>query len=173
VTPEEHVVRLDKLIRIMAAERLRPDLREDAEQEARIAVWRCAIKHADDPRPLGPLLTTVARRAILGVAAGRSFTGETRKQGRKEPLRQASTEALDPADEGDTQHDPADEIALRDAVEQALAPLKPWERAYIEQHYLADRPQTDVAEALGMSVGGLANAWARRLRPQLALALNN
>jgi RNA polymerase sigma factor (sigma-70 family) len=167
----EHLARMDPLIRLMAAERVRPGLRDDAAQEARIAVWQAIEAHGDDPRPLDGLLTVVARRAVLDVTRGRRFTGEPSTQGRKEPLTAANTESLDPADEGDEVADHAAEIDLREAVAAVLEGLQSWERAYVTEHYMKDRPQAEVARSLGMSVGGLSTAWSRRLRPALATAL--
>lgn len=172
MTATDHVARLDPLIRIMAAERVSPSLRDDAEQEARIAVWQVAELHADDPRPLGGLLTVVARRAVLGVAAGRPMTGEEGHQGRtRDPLRSGATDPLDPRDVDTPETDHADTVALRVAIAAALADLKPWERTYVARRFLEDRPVAEVAAEPGMSPTGLANAWARRLRPGLAASL--
>ena len=152
----------------MAAERVAPALRDDAEQEARIAVWQAAQSHADDPKPLGPLLTTIARRAILGVASGRPMTGEEGHRGRtRDPLRSRRTDEFNPERNDASCDDHADAVALRVAVAEALDELKPWERTYVERRWLDDRPVTEVAAQLDMSPTALANAWSRRLRPLL------
>ncbi|SCL32868.1 hypothetical protein GA0070616_4575 [Micromonospora nigra] len=171
-TATDHVARLDPLIRIMAAERVAPSLRADAEQEARIAVWQAAQAHADDPRPLGPLLTVVARRAVRAVAVGRPMTGEQGRRGvTRDPLRVGGWAEVDADRDGDPQADHADAVALRVEVARVLATLAPWERAFVVRWLLDDRPMVEVAAELGMSPGGLANAWSRRLRPMLAAAL--
>ncbi|TDC35705.1 sigma-70 family RNA polymerase sigma factor [Micromonospora sp. KC213] len=174
MTPHDHLTRLDPLIRIMAAERVAPALRDDAEQEARIAVWQVAQAHADDPRPLGPLLTTVARRAVRAVAVGRPMTGEEGRRGiERDPLRAGSLSELDAERDDRPQGDHADAVALRVEVARVLAGLAEWERAFVVRRFLDDRPMTEVARELGMSAGGLANAWVRRLRPALAEALSS
>ncbi|OZV74740.1 hypothetical protein CA850_29625 [Micromonospora echinospora] len=171
--PADHVTRLDPLIRIMSAERVPPALRDDAEQEARIAVWTVATAHADDPRPLGPLLTTVARRAVRAVAVGRPMTGEEGRRGvERDPLRAGRLVELDTERDDAPQGDHAEAVALRVSVARALADLAPWERAYVVGRFLEDRPVAEVAADLGMSPTGLANAWSRRLRPALAEALS-
>lgn len=168
----DYVRRLDPLIRIMAAERVAPALRDDAEQEARIAVWKVAQEHADDPRPLGPLLTTVARRAIFNVVNGRPMTGESGVRGRtRDPLRGQHADPLDLERDDAARDDHADEVDLRVTVAGVLDDLAPWEREYVQQRFLLDRPVAEVAQGLGMSQNGTTNAWTRRLRPLLAQRL--
>lgn len=169
MTPEDYLRRHEPLIGIMAAEMVSPDLRDDAEQEARIAVWRTAQRHAGDPKPLGPLLATVARRAILGVVSGRPMTGEGGRRGRtRDPLRGQHADPLDPERDDKPGGNHADNVDLRVTVAGVLDELKPWERQYVQRRFLEDRPVTEVAQGLGMSPTGLANAWSRRLRPALA-----
>lgn len=168
----DYVRRLEPLIRIIASERVEPSLRDDAVQEARIAVWRVAQEHANDPKPLGPLLTTVARRAIYGVITGRPMTGEVGKRGcERDPLRGRHTDPIDLDRDDSACDDQSDVVTLRAVIAEVLNELQPWERTYLVQRFLEDRPVAEVATGLGMSQNGLTNAWTRRLRPLLVQRL--
>jgi RNA polymerase sigma-70 factor (ECF subfamily) len=45
------------------------------------------------------------------------------------------------------------ELGTRDEIERAFARLSPEQRAVVVMHYFRDRPQDEIAESLGISVG--------------------
>lgn len=69
----------------------------------------------------------------------------------------------------DTSHEPMREIDARWAMHDALAALRPEDRAVIVLHYLADLPLREVASTLGLRLGTVKsrlNAGLRALRAE-------
>ena len=190
MTPEEAVDFIGPFARRKAAEMLPAPYREDAVQEALLAVWRAA-KRLDGTRDPKPFLYVVARQALAMEArkvyarkeweepsVGLSVAGDVTAPGADnagtlvrdevaEALTRGSLEAsVDPSEEAERS-----EIVRR--VREALEVLTPIERAVIEGVYLRGLSCYDVAREMGRNPSnGFANQakirGLKRLRPLLA-----
>lgn len=156
----------------MAYQRVSSADHDDAVQEARIAIWQTVEQRADEARSLSGLLTVVGRSAIADVARRKPMTGQDSRRGKtRDVLRYGAGVPLVSITQDDRVEDRTHEVELRVAVAAALAELKPWQRYYVVERFLNDRPVKDIAADLGMDVHNLFHAWTKRLKPRLAEAL--
>jgi RNA polymerase sigma-70 factor (ECF subfamily) len=130
------------------------DAADDATQRALIDAW----DHLDSLRD--PARFDAWTYRLVVNAAYKEIRSERSQRDRVRLIRVAGSAA----------DDPADEVAEREALEDAFQELSAEHRAVLVLHHYADLPLTEIAEILGVPVGTVGSRLhhaARRLRAVL------
>jgi RNA polymerase sigma-70 factor (ECF subfamily) len=141
----------------LAAAMVGPDDAADMVQEAFVAAWRTLPTLRDSDRWeawLRSILTNRCRNAL-------------RSRSRRPQLVVLDMDR--PLSGARATHEPMREVDSRWAMHDALAALRPEDRAVIVLHYLADLPLREVAATLGLRLGTVKsrlNAGLRALRAE-------
>jgi len=162
---------------------------DDLKQEARIAIWREAVKHPGDP--LHGLAPVVIRRAVTAAAVHQRWTGnvEDRKGGKaKDPLRRPHG-SLDLEvgndDEGAEVTTFADTLVLvaNDVLEavvlayhygeiwQAIAELPADHKEYVYMKFWLGLSEREIGAKTGRTAANVNRTWLQVIRPRLQRSL--
>jgi RNA polymerase sigma-70 factor (ECF subfamily) len=134
-----------------------PDEAADMVQEAFVAAWRMLPTLRDSDR-WEPWM-----RSILMNRCRNALRARTRRP------RLVVLDMDRPVATAHAVHEPMREVDARWAMHDALAALRPEDRAVIVLHYLADLPLREVAATLGLRLGTVKsrlNAGLRALRAE-------
>ena len=141
----------------LAAAMVGPDEAADMVQEAFVAAWRMlpSLRDSDRWQPW--------MRSILMNRCRNALRTRTRRP------RLVVLDMDRPVTTSHAVHEPMREVDARWAMHDALAALRPEDRAVIVLHYLADLPLREVAATLGLRLGTVKsrlNAGLRALRAE-------
>jgi RNA polymerase sigma-70 factor (ECF subfamily) len=160
-----------RLVRLARAYGVAPDAAEDAAQETLFVAWRRSERLSSTER-LDAWLNSICHHvAQHAVRTSQQWARQT------VPLTRLAQGGADSLSEDSL---PAEEVDLTEALhredlerllDQALAHLSTGAREIIQLCYLADLPQREVAERLGISLGSL-EARLHRTRLQLRQIVN-
>jgi RNA polymerase sigma-70 factor, ECF subfamily len=142
----------------LAAAMVGPDDAADMVQDAFVAAWRMLPSLRDSDRWESWMRSILMNRCRNALRA-RSRRPKLVVLDMDRPMSTASTAR--------TIHEPMRELDARWAMQDALAALRPEDRAVIVLHYLADLPLREVAATLGLRLGTVKsrlNAGLRALR---------
>jgi RNA polymerase sigma factor (sigma-70 family) len=159
-----------RLLRLARSQQIAPDAAEDIVQETLLEAWR-SLENLRDEARFDAWLDGICRNVCLR---------HQRKQGiawARETVLDTTDDAIDPFTNlvDPAVFDPAEELTRRDIaflLDRALGYLAPENRALVEQHYLAELPQRELAARLGMTLGAL-EARLHRARGQLLRVLSH
>lgn len=168
---------LRPLIHIIAAERTstRPDLFDDAVQEALIASWTTSTSHPDASRAY---VTAAARNAVTGVLQGRPYTGAPSRRGWQDAGDSAVTltpvydgEETVTADLTDPTTEPAFDAALSRVhaheVRAAVAALSEDDAVLVALRFGRDLTWPEVAAAVGRRTEAVRRRFVDHIAPAL------
>jgi RNA polymerase sigma factor (sigma-70 family) len=159
-----------RLLRLARSHQIAPDAAEDIVQETLLEAWK-ALDHLRDDALFAAWLDGICRNVC-------------RRHQHKQGILQAREQAWDitmdatdtPLDWADPNvFDPAEELSRQDMaflLDRALGFLAPESRLVMEQHYLADVPQRELAAQLGLTLSAL-EARLHRARTHLARVLSH
>jgi RNA polymerase sigma factor (sigma-70 family) len=159
-----------RLLRIARAQQVAPDAVEDIVQETLLEAWR-SLDHLRDETRFAAWLDGICRNVCR-----RHLRRQGIAQAREAVLGSLDSEedALDYLADPDA-FDPAEELARQDMallLDRALGYLSPESRAVVEQHYLAEIPQRELAARMGLTLAAL-EARLHRARSQILHALSH
>lgn len=157
----------------IARGRLPSYLREDATQEAMIAVWREEerIMSADSPEAMA---TAVGASVIRHYDPSRAATGAPERSigsGRTEQASHAMISSEWLSELGIDFADAEADIDTRLDVDRAVSTLSDLDRRIVLGRFWLGLGWRELGERLGYSTSGIFNQWDRHTRPALALAL--
>lgn len=172
-----------RLAGLKAAERTkgRPDLFDDARQEAMIAGWQASEAHPDKP---AQYVSAAMTHGAMSLLRGRSPFGAPSRQGRQqveaqEPLTSPEGDAIPVVDPRATADLEAPEIASH--VASAVRELDALDREMVFRRYWLDQGWAQVAEEMAaespryggrrMSARALNTRWSTKTKPALAESL--
>jgi RNA polymerase sigma-70 factor (ECF subfamily) len=163
-----------RLQRLARARQVAPDAIDDVIQETLLEAWKSLEQLRDETR-FAAWLDGICRNVCLR---------HQRRQGilrtRETPFELSESEPDDETALGsqladpDT-FDPAEELSRQDMtllLDRALGYLSPESRTAVEQHYLAEAPQRELAARMGLSLSAL-EARLHRARGQLLHTLSH
>jgi RNA polymerase sigma-70 factor (ECF subfamily) len=139
----------------LAAAMVGPDDAADMVQDAFVSAWRMLPRLRDSDKWESWL------RSILMNQCRNALRTRTRRP------RLVALDPEEPAGADQPSHEPMRELDSRWAIQDALAVLRPEDRAVIVLFYLADMPLPQVASVLGLRLGTVKsrlNAGLRALR---------
>ena len=152
------------LLHLAQSQQIAPDAAEDIVQETLLEAWK-SLDHLRDETRFAAWLDGICRNICRR---------HQRKQGlllaRERPLEDIGDEADRFADLADPDSfDPTEELLRQDRaylLDRALGHLSPEERAVVERHYLAEIPQRELANQMGLTLSAL-EARLHRARSHL------
>ncbi len=159
-----------RLLRLARSQRIAPDAAEDIVQETLLEAWR-SLDHLRDEARFAAWLDGICRNVC-------------RRHQRKAGIMQAHETALENDEEGldalaqltdPDSFDPTEELMRQDMavlLNRALGRLAPESRAVVEQHYLAEIPQRELAARMGLTLSAL-EARLHRARGQMLRVLGH
>src|SRR5579883_3191787 len=159
-----------RLLRLARLQHIAPAAVEDVVQETLLEAWR-SLAHLRDEARFDAWLDGICRNVC-------------QRHQRKQGILQARETALDVVDAAadpfaqmadPATFDPVEELTRKDMVfllDRALGYLSPAQRAVVEQHYLAEIPQRELAARMGLTLSAL-EARLHRARGQLARVLSH
>jgi RNA polymerase sigma factor (sigma-70 family) len=163
-----------RLQRLARSQQIAPDALDDIVQETLIEAWK-SLDHLRDETRFAAWLDGICRNVCLRYQ---------RRQGILR-TREQRIQALEDQPDGDIDFlaqladpatfDPTEELTRRDMavlLDRALGHLPRESRAAVEQHYLAEIPQRELAARMGLSLSAL-EARLHRARSQLLHILSH
>ncbi|HEV8189963.1 MAG TPA: RNA polymerase sigma factor [Ktedonobacterales bacterium] len=159
-----------RLLRLARLQRIAPDAVDDVVQETLLEAWR-SLEYLRDETRFAAWLDGICRNVCL-------------RHRRKQGILQAHETAWESAGEetdlfaalaDPESFDPTAELARHDMVvllDCALGYLAPESRTLVEQHYLAEIPQRELAERMGLTLSALV-ARLHRARGQILHILSH
>ncbi|HKW21924.1 MAG TPA: RNA polymerase sigma factor, partial [Ktedonobacterales bacterium] len=163
-----------RLQRLARARQVAPDAIDDVIQETLLEAWKSLEQLRDETR-FAAWLDGICRNVCLRYQRRQGIlrTRETPFSPSESEPDDESALALQLADP-DT-FDPAEELSRQDMallLDRALGYLSPESRAAVEQRYLAEAPQRELAARMGLSLSAL-EARLHRARGQLLHVLSH
>jgi RNA polymerase sigma factor (sigma-70 family) len=163
-----------RLQRLARAQQVAPDAIDDVIQETLLQAWKSLEQLRDETR-FAAWLDGICRNVCLRYRRKQGIlrTRETLLQPSESESDDESTLATQLADPDS--FDPTEELSRHDMVlllDRALGYLSPGSRTAVEQHYLAEVPQRELAARMGLSLSAL-EARLHRARGQMLHALSH
>lgn len=159
-----------RLLRLARSQRIAPEAAEDIVQETLLEAWK-ALDHLRDEARFAAWLDGICRNVCRrhqrksGVLSAREVAWESAEADTETHLYVADPTAFDPVEE----------LARQDMaflLDRTLGYLAPESRTLVEQHYLAELPQRELAAQLGLTLSAL-EARLHRARSQMLHVLSH
>lgn len=170
---EDLIRQKERLLQIQAAERqVDPNDWDDALNEARITVWKIAVKGGYEK---DSYIHASTGKRITEVQARGNWTGQPSQRGKPsvDPIRRKDRDSLDDPDwqvQIAAQGDLEDLLLAYHEGEilRALSALPERHRRYVVLRFWGGWTNTECAPVLGVKPGNVARMWTDSIRPVLA-----